>query len=205
LTRSNGHSAARGKLTPDYRDFLANIGPRELYFASPLPGFPGTTNAGVHEYNLVREQSESPKFERLNLGIYFHLIECDLRDVEDPQTVRDLRRLVDEHRQRTDRSDLQRDIRAARLGKLREKTSIGYLGRKLAKSLSRSAGDYQKGRWQVLRGLGIEPFAVREHVTRWPNTAAALEYAQQHLLPRIDARSPLEYRVSGHLVEIADG
>ena len=100
LTRSNGHSHARGKLTQDYQDFLAHLDPRGLNYAAPVPGFPGVTNAHMNEYSLVREASGSPKFAPLNLWIYLKLLEGDIRQVEDPAMQKTLRQWLEKGREK---------------------------------------------------------------------------------------------------------
>ena len=54
--RSNGLSAMRGRLTRDYADFLASLGPRGVSYAAPLPGVQSAMNVIVHEYCAVRDQ-----------------------------------------------------------------------------------------------------------------------------------------------------
>lgn len=205
MTRSNGHSAARGDMSRDYTDFLRHIGASGLYPDSPMPGFPGTTNAGAQEYNLVRRQSGSAKLEPLNLHQYFELIARDLRDVENPVQRRTLGDTV-EHFARDYRASgrLQRDRRAAVLRRVGARLDPAYLGRKLVKTLSkRWRGDATAGT-RLLRAVGVAPYALGETVTSWPDARGAVTHALTQPLPRIDGRCTLEYRLGARLIAVVE-
>lgn len=205
ISRSNGHSARRGELTQDYKDFLANLGPQPAFHAAPMPGIPGTTNAVVHEYNLVRSHSGSLKFKPWNLGVYFKLVDYDLRDIEDATQVAELRGKIREFRRQFRKAGrLRRDLWRARAGKLSAKLSPRYLAKKIVKTLSQKRPNYHHWGWRMLRHLGLLPYAVRQRITYWASTAEAVDYLRAQPLPRQPARSEFEYRVRAQLAEIAE-
>jgi hypothetical protein len=205
LTRSNGHSAVRGAQTKDHRDYMANLGSGPAFFAAPMPGVTGMTNAVVHEYNLVRMASGNPIFRRWNLGVFFKLVEYDLRDIENPEAALAARKQVAGYRQEYRSSGLlRRDQWRAAGRKVLAKIDPGYLGRKLVKTLSQKMPNYGAPLWRALRVLGVRPFAVRQRVTQWPDSDQALLFLREHPLPRQPARSAFEYRVRGRCIELAD-
>lgn len=205
MTRSNGYSATRGEMSRDYADFLRHIGTSGLYPDSPMPGFPGTANAGAQEYNLVRNRSKSPKFPALNLASYFDLIARDLRDIENPEQ----RRALADTAARFARGyraegRLQHDRRKAVLRRIGARLDPAYLGRRLIKTLSkRWRGDATAGT-RLLRAVGVAPFALGETVTSWPDARSAVAHALTQPLPRIDGRCTLEYRLAARLVAVVE-
>ncbi len=201
IARSNGHSAARGIQTAAFRDFLDQLDQRGMNYLAPVPGLAGIVSTVFHEYNAVREQSRSARFPPLNLATSMRLLEGDIRRVEDPQE-RQAQRVIAEHWQRRRReAGMPSGIWSDRLQRVGARLAPAYLGRKLVKSLSRSKADYRGGLWRSLKRCGIQPYAIGERITEWPDTSTALAHARTHTLPPVAARPSLAYRVQARLLE----
>jgi hypothetical protein len=190
-------------MTQDFRDFLNQLDARGMNYAAPVPALPGAINTCFHEYELVRQQSNSEKFPRLNLSTYLRLLDGDIRRTVDEQTRHAQEDIVRKSVEIFKRSgalaaDRRRDLGA----RLAARLSPAYVGRKIVKTLSRRFPDYNSALWRGLRAIGIEPFAVRQRVTEWPDVAQALDFAMREPLRSCRARSELEYRVPARLIEL---
>jgi hypothetical protein len=91
--RSNGQSMARGLLTRDYADFLANVDQKKYFFAAPIPTIRTRFNVMVHEYCFVKEKSKSLKFPDVDMEKYLQFIARELEEFED-QNLRDAMRKI---------------------------------------------------------------------------------------------------------------
>ena len=111
LYRSNGRSQALGKMTSDHVDFLANLRGSTINYAAPVPGVNTNMNTVVHEYCLVKRESNSPKFPEINMRNYFDYLENEIRRIEDESTRRQMELLVEKHRKKllTEGANSRRD------------------------------------------------------------------------------------------------
>jgi hypothetical protein len=85
LDRSNGASQARGVATKDHVDFMANLGGKLFNYAAPIPEITTVWNTIVHEYMVVKEKTQSPKFRGVEKQPYLDILSHEIRDIEDPQ------------------------------------------------------------------------------------------------------------------------
>ena len=83
--RSIGASMARGELTRDHADFLANLSGAQLTHSLPAPEIWTVGNVILHEYCVVKEQTKSPRFYELDKLNYFLYILREVELIEDPQ------------------------------------------------------------------------------------------------------------------------
>ncbi|MBL6749661.1 MAG: hypothetical protein ISP90_04030 [Nevskia sp.] len=202
IARSNGHSAARGIQTGDFKDFLRQLDARGMNFLAPVPGLPGPVSSVFHEYNAVRAHSHSPRFPALNLATSLRLLRGELRRVEDPQERQLQQAAVAHWRRRRLAEGMPAGTWRDRAGRIGAKLAPGYLGRKLVKSLSRRRSDYRSAFWRLLGRCGMRPYAVGERISEWLDPAAALAHARTRPLPPVPALPGLAYRVPGRLVEV---
>jgi hypothetical protein len=85
LSRSNGASVSRGEMTPDYADFTANLPFNSIpNFAAPIPQLNTAVNYALHEYCLLKQQTNSERFFELNLQKYLQANATELAEVVDP-------------------------------------------------------------------------------------------------------------------------
>jgi hypothetical protein len=98
IARSNGHSYARGQLSPDHADFLAKLGGGSLNHAAPVPGFETVCNTIISEYELIRDQTGLPRFVAVDLDAYFACMEVEISQIREPALARRMRALLNDHR-----------------------------------------------------------------------------------------------------------
>jgi len=80
LDRSNGTTIMRGNLTQDSADYLATIGGDIVYVAAPIPELTMVHNAIMHEFNVAKAETSSPKFPEINFLKYLDALECETRE-----------------------------------------------------------------------------------------------------------------------------
>jgi glycosyltransferase involved in cell wall biosynthesis len=80
LDRSNGTSILRGNVTQDCADYLAAIGSDVVYVAAPIPELTMVHNAIMHEFNVAKAETSSPKFPEINFPKYLDALECETRE-----------------------------------------------------------------------------------------------------------------------------
>lgn len=78
LDRSNGHSTSRGEKTEDAADFVANLGHKKLNSATPIPEIMTVGNAIVHEYCIVKEETQSTVFPDLDIDKYLQCLSWEV-------------------------------------------------------------------------------------------------------------------------------
>jgi hypothetical protein len=205
LSRSNGHSAARGETTRDYKDFLKELDQRGLNYAAPVPGLTGPANCIYHEYTRVREFSKNTRFTPINFAEYFTLITRDLRKLEDPaeraaQAVR-----TEEYRNRYLASG---ELRYSDLLKVNikrvialEKISPAYLATKLIRRLSQLIPAWAPF-WRGLSSrFATESLAAGKRITTWPSAAEALTFVASNPLPRSPGPAMYEYKLKARALD----
>ena len=85
LHRSNGASTARGEMTADHADFLANVGRSVVYTSAPIPELVTVLNAIIHEYCAVKEETRSPKMPDVDWANYLLYLASEIDQVADTQ------------------------------------------------------------------------------------------------------------------------
>jgi len=83
--QSNGESQSRNVMTSAFRDFLANLGSRQLNFATPIPEVVTVWNAIINEYCAVKQATGSSKFPELDLQKYMGALAVGVGWIEDPE------------------------------------------------------------------------------------------------------------------------
>lgn len=99
IDRSNGFSEARGKLTPDYRDFTAQITAQGVIrnSATPIPKLATVINAVYQEYIALKEETNSPRFFDIDLQRYLEVNAQDLELMVDPDLKAEMKALLEQH------------------------------------------------------------------------------------------------------------
>jgi hypothetical protein len=86
LTRSTGHTFARGILSADYKDWLRDNAPEGLrYSRLPMPDILTGCNAMLNEYVIVKEQTESARFPAIEMQPYLERLASEVELFTDPQ------------------------------------------------------------------------------------------------------------------------
>lgn len=86
LSRSNGASVTRGEMTPDYRDFTANLpAANAIWSAAPIPELNTAVNAVFHEYCLFQRETGSDRFYPLDWEKYLQANANEIEEIIDPQ------------------------------------------------------------------------------------------------------------------------
>ncbi len=86
LARSNGASVTRGEMTPDYRDFTANLpAANAIWHATPIPELNTAVNAVFHEYFLFRQETGSDRFFPVDYEKYLQANANEVEEIIDPQ------------------------------------------------------------------------------------------------------------------------
>jgi len=173
---SNGASQSRGVMTPAYRDFLANLGSKQLNFATPIPEVLTVWNTIFHEYCVVKQATGSPKFPELDLAKYMQTLSFGLNWLEDPAMRQQAREILASHGWK---EQTTQNIAAA--GEVRSRESLGTLflfrriGRLWRHFVSQPKGAGTKRVWLALRRLGIHPPDENRFV--FSSTGDAIRYA----------------------------
>ena len=94
IDRSNGLSYARGIASADSADFRRQLSGVQMNYAAPVPEFQTITNAVLHEYCVVKQESGSPKFREIDRFSYLGATERALAWIEDPALSAEMRRLL---------------------------------------------------------------------------------------------------------------
>jgi glycosyltransferase involved in cell wall biosynthesis len=95
IDRSNGLSYARGIASVDSADFLQQLSGVQMNYAAPVPEFQTITNAVLHEYCVVKQESGSPKFREIDWFSYLGATERALAWIEDPALSAEMRKLLE--------------------------------------------------------------------------------------------------------------
>lgn len=83
--RSNGASNTRGITTQDSRDFMKSVAPGELHAAAPVPEFLVVGNAIMHEYEIVRRETQDARFPPIDFDSYLAYMHREIEGIENPQ------------------------------------------------------------------------------------------------------------------------
>ncbi len=94
LDRSNGATMTRGVLSTDSADFMRCLGDTKMNFAAPVPEFISAFNTCVHEYCLLKRQTQSVKFPDIDKKRYFEQIAVDVATIENPQLRNEMQALL---------------------------------------------------------------------------------------------------------------
>ena len=186
LDRSNGASYSRGEQSRDRVDFEQHLGGRPMNFAAPVPEFQTIRNVMFHEYNYVRAESGSEKFPPVDPRAYMAAVVEDLSLIESPAV-------------RGEMLDVLRDNGWSGGPKARYRAAVGAIGAgfrvwDVARGAMRGGTALARRllperRAEALRGAGIPvPAGLVGH----ESTADAIEYAEQHPLPRTEGTEHLE-------------
>lgn len=98
LSRSNGASVTRGEMTPDYRDFTANLpAAKAIWNAAPIPEINTAVNAVFHEYCLFQQQTGSDRFYPLDWEKYLQANANEIEEIIDPQLKAEMLALLVSH------------------------------------------------------------------------------------------------------------
>ena len=86
LHRSNGASVTRGEMTPDYRDFMANLpAANAIWHATPIPELNTAVNAVFHEYFLFQQETGSDRFFPVDHEKYLQANATEIEEIIDPR------------------------------------------------------------------------------------------------------------------------
>jgi hypothetical protein len=96
IDRSNGVSYQRGIASADGADFQRQLTGVRMNYAAPVPEFQTITNAVLHEYCVVKEESGSLKFRAIDRFNYLGATERALEWIEDPTLKAAMKRLLRE-------------------------------------------------------------------------------------------------------------
>lgn len=104
LDQSNGMSTQRGITSKDHVDFIANLEPngRQMYYASPIPEAKTMFNAIVHEYCVVKQETQSPKFPDLNKRKLLLCMTAEVAKFEDPRLKAEMQAVLASYSRPTD-------------------------------------------------------------------------------------------------------
>jgi hypothetical protein len=98
LSRSNGASVTRGEMTPDYRDFTANLPPANaIWHAAPIPELNTAVNAVFHEYCLFQRETGSDRFFPVDEEKYLQSNANEIEEIIDPQLKAEMLALLVSH------------------------------------------------------------------------------------------------------------
>jgi hypothetical protein len=98
LSRSNGASVTRGEMTPDYRDFTANLpAANAIWHAAPIPELNTAVNAVFHEYCLFQRETGSDRFFPLDEAKYLQSNANEIEEIIDPQLKAEMLALLVSH------------------------------------------------------------------------------------------------------------
>ena len=98
LSRSNGASVTRGEMTPDYRDFTANLPVTDaIWHATPIPELNTASNAVFHEYFLFQRETGSARFFPVDYEKYLQANANEIEEIIDPQLKAEMRALLVQH------------------------------------------------------------------------------------------------------------
>jgi glycosyltransferase involved in cell wall biosynthesis len=94
LHRSNGANATRGLMSEDRMDFEQTFGRTPAFFAAPVPEIRTPGNAIIHEYCVVRQETQSPRFFDVNQTKYREYLLREIEENEDPDQRETMRALL---------------------------------------------------------------------------------------------------------------
>ena len=118
LSRSNGASVTRGEMTPDYRDFTANLPAADaIWSAAPIPELNTAVNAVFHEYCLFRQETGSDRFFPLDEEKYLQANANEIEEIIDPQLKAEMLALLVNHGYRAATTNGQHTNASVTLGK----------------------------------------------------------------------------------------
>jgi glycosyl transferase family 2 len=205
IDRSNGLSYARGIASVDSADFLRQLQGVRMNYAAPVPEFQTITNAVLHEYCMVKQESNSSKFGEIDRFSYLGATERALAWIEDEPLAGQMRALL--RAQGWNR----RQRYAWVLGKIRSLLRHNLLGMVRRLAMPVVAGARLQPLWMRLARFGVEPPASSWF--HFSSAAEAIAYEDRfprkrswhlgHLWHLMDPPGAIrEVRVDGH-AEIA--
>ncbi|GAC1556796.1 MAG: hypothetical protein NVS2B7_32310 [Herpetosiphon sp.] len=176
LTRSNGNSQARGVVTKDHADFLANLGGMQLNYAAPLPGVNTIYNTVLHEYYVVKREHNSPKFPEVPPEVYLKVIHREVLAMEETAVKREMTGVL-----ATMPVPVEPPVRRF-IGRIYRSAKRGNLGLALWQIMARLwAGPHAKRVWMLLYARwGITPPSTNSFT--FSSCKEAIDYLQ--MFPR---------------------
>jgi hypothetical protein len=188
IDRSNGLSYARGIASLDSADFLRQLSGVRMNYAAPVPEFQTITNAVLHEYCVVKQESGSPKFQEIDRFAYLGATERALNWIEDPSLKAAMRRLLREQGWN------RRKHYAWVLGKIAALLRHNFRGVTRQMVVRVVSGSHEQPVWKWLMRFGVQPPA-----SSWFHFSSAAEaMAYDRRFPRKRARH------LGHLWHLMD-
>ena len=188
IDRSNGLSYARGIASTDSADFLRQLGQVPMNYAAPVPEFQTITNAVLHEYCVVKEESRSPKFRDIDWFSYLGATERALGWIEDPALAAQMRKLLEQQGWN------RRKHYAWVLGKVSALLRHNFIGVLRRLVIPVAAGARMQGAWMALSRHGVQPPASAWF--HFNSAAEAMDY---------DRRFPRKRSMTmGHLWHLMD-
>jgi hypothetical protein len=188
IDRSNGLSYARGIASVDSADFLRQLSGVPMNYAAPVPEFQTITNAVLHEYCVVKQESGSPKFHEIDRFSYLGATERALAWIEDPSLKAEMQRLL--RNQRWGR----RQHYAWVLGKIATLLRHNFFGVVRQIIMRIVSGSREQRIWIFLSRYGLQPPASGWF--HFQSAAEAMDYDRR--FPRKRARR------LGHLWHLMD-
>lgn len=188
IDRSNGLSYARGIASLDSADFLRQLSGVKMNYAAPVPEFQTITNAVLHEYCVVKQESGSPKFHEIDRFAYLGATERALSWIEDPSLKTAMHRLLREEGWNN------RKHYAWVLGKVASLLRHNFRGVARQTVVRMVSGNLEQPVWKWLMRFGVQPPASTWF--HFNSAAEAMAYDQR--FPRKRARH------LGHLWHLMD-
>ena len=179
--RSNAASVGRGQHSADAADFHKLAG-EALNSATPEPRFATVVNGVLHEYCLVREESQDRRFPPLSRHGYLAAIAREVGRMENAGLRGEMKSLLRAHGWRGRARIRNAMERAIRL--IRYVARHPDAGRELV-HLQLVDRPYGTRAGVALRRLGLNPRARRE--PRFDTPMKAIAYARRHPRPRSSA------------------
>jgi len=201
LDRSNGESQSRGVMTKDHVDFLANLGSKPLNFAAPIPQIDTVANTILHEYNLVKESTGSPKFPEIDKRRYLERIAQEAQSFENAARRQETLALVDAYRSKWNLKSLEHQIKNPRLQRAITLLRKVFAPKKLwVKFWSMAYIEQPRLFWKLVKALGLSRPALVE-AKEFVTVEEALDYASHQARRRGWAKSPLKIFASARIIE----
>ena len=179
IDRSNGLSYARGIASLDSADFLRQLSGVRMNYAAPVPEFQTITNAVLHEYCVVKQESGSPRFHEIDRFAYLGATERALNWIEDPTLLAAMRQLL--RQQGWNR----RKHYAWVLGKIASLLRHNFRGVARQMVVRVVSGNREQPVWKWLMRFGVQPPAS----TWFHFNSAAEAMAYDRRFPRKPARN----------------
>ena len=200
VNRSNGHSFWGPNPSKDSLDFVKQLAKdRNSWFYSlgAVPNVPLSVNACINEYNLVAQQSRSPRFKPFNRVRGIRLVRRQLGGVGNAALREQMRSVVDEFDGQLRGAQRLRETLAAMLERVRFNASLRGAWRRAVAAACGLFDFRNRGTWAIAGWYRGPRPAQADVISSHASTAKAIEFAEAHEPPRRWGYSDLECKVGG--------